>query len=100
MDKDPLEVIRKLDPDFFDRISQNREYAFRDGALPAKVKYLIAMALDAAHGAAEGVSALARQAMKNGAGQEEVLEALRVADFVSGVGSVYTASFGLDQVFE
>jgi alkylhydroperoxidase/carboxymuconolactone decarboxylase family protein YurZ len=98
MDSDPLEVIRRLDPDFFDKIARGREYAFSDGALPAKVKYLIAMSLDAAHGASAGVEALARQAVKNGASKEEILEALRVADFVSGVGSVYTASFGLDKV--
>ncbi len=100
MDKDPLETVRRLDPEFFDRVSQSREYTFKDGALPAKVKYLIAMVIDAVHGAAGGVSSLARQAMQHGASKDEIMEALHVASFLGGVGSVYTASFGLGELFE
>jgi alkylhydroperoxidase/carboxymuconolactone decarboxylase family protein YurZ len=100
MDRDPLEPIKKLSPEFFDFVGQSRERAFTDGALSAKTKYLIAMALDAAHGAAGGVTALARQALEHGAGKGEIVEAIQVAHFISGVGSVYTASFGLGELFE
>ena len=99
MNKHPLETIRKLDPEFFEAVVRNSEKAFADGALSAKTKYLIAMALDAAHGAAGGVASLGRQAVEHGASKEEITEALQVANFVSGVGSVYTASFGLAEVF-
>ena len=84
METHPLEPIKKLDPGFFDFVEQSRERALKDGALSAKTKYLIAMVLDAAHGAVGGVASLARQA----------------ANFISGVGSVYTASFGLAEVFK
>ena len=100
MAKHPLETIRKLDPEFFDSVAKSSKRTFTDGALSAKTKYLIAMTLDAAHGAVGGVTALARQAIKHGAGKEEIVEAIQVASFVSGVGSVYTASFGLAEVFE
>ena len=100
MERDPLETIRKLDPGFFDFVAQSRERAFADGALSAKIKYLIAMVLDAAHGATGGVTALARQAINHGAGKEEIIEALQVANYVTGVGSVYTASFSLAEVFK
>ena len=100
MNRHPLETIRKLDPEFFDSLSKVREHAFKEGALSAKAKYLIAMALDAAHGAEGGVTSLARQAMKHGASKEEILEALHVANYISGVGSVYTASFGLAEAFK
>jgi AhpD family alkylhydroperoxidase len=100
MNKHPLETIRKLDPGFFDSVIQSSERAFADGALSAKTKYLIAMALDAAHGAAGGVASLARQAVEHGATKEEIVEAIRVANYVSGVGSVYIASFGLAEVFK
>jgi alkylhydroperoxidase/carboxymuconolactone decarboxylase family protein YurZ len=100
MDRHPLETIRKLDPDFFDLVTQSSEKAFADGALSAKTKYLLAMVLDAAHGAAGGVAWLARQAIEHGASKEEIVEAIRVANFVSGAGSVYTASFGLAEVFK
>lgn len=100
MQRNPLEPIKKLDAEFFDFVEQNRARVFEEGALSAKTKYLIAMALDAAHGAAGGVASLARQAIENGAAKEEIVEAVQVANFVSGVGSVYTASFGLAEVFE
>jgi alkylhydroperoxidase/carboxymuconolactone decarboxylase family protein YurZ len=100
MDRHPLEPIKELDPEFFDFVAQIRQRAFKEGALSVKTKYLIAMALDAAHGAVGGVTALARLAIKHGASQEEIMEALQVANFISGVGSVYTASFGLADVFK
>jgi alkylhydroperoxidase/carboxymuconolactone decarboxylase family protein YurZ len=100
MAKHPLETIKKLDPEFFEAVLRSSEKVFADGAMSAKTKYLIAMALDAAHGAAGGVASLARQAVEHGAGKAEVIEAIGVANYVSGVGSVYTASFGLADVFE
>jgi alkylhydroperoxidase/carboxymuconolactone decarboxylase family protein YurZ len=100
MNRHPLETIQKLDPEFFDSVSRIRESAFKQGALSAKTKYLIALALDAAHGAAGGVTALARQANQQGASKEEIMEALHVANYISGVGSVYTASMGLAEVFD
>ena len=51
---------------------------YADGALPRKVKLLMAMAFDAADGAPGG-SGLAEQAMKAGATKPEIAEALRVA---------------------
>lgn len=100
MDGHPLEPIKKLNSEFFGFVEQSRERAFSDGALSPKTKYLIAMVLDAAHGAAGGVASLARQAIEHGAAKEEIVEAIQVANFVSGVGSVYTASFALAEVFK
>lgn len=71
-----------------------------DGALPKKIKLLMAMAFDAAHGASQGVRALAQQAMREGATKEEIAETIRVAYQLSGIGSVYTASQGLKDLFE
>jgi alkylhydroperoxidase/carboxymuconolactone decarboxylase family protein YurZ len=99
MDKHPLDTIKNADPELYEKVTQNREFVFKEGALPVKVKYLIALALDAAHGAQGGVASLAQQAMKHGADRREITEALRIANFISGVGSVYTASVGLSQVF-
>ena len=100
MSQNPLDIIKSLDTALFDTVSRDNSFTFKDGALDAKTKYLIALALDAAHGAANGVKALAFQALKHGAEKEEVLEAVHVASYISGVGSVYTAAVGLDGVFE
>jgi alkylhydroperoxidase/carboxymuconolactone decarboxylase family protein YurZ len=95
---DPLEVYEELDPELLRLVRQSSELAMAEGALPRKVKLLIAMALDAAHGAAEGVASLARMAMQAGATKQEIAEALRVAHFISGAGSTYTAARGLRDV--
>jgi AhpD family alkylhydroperoxidase len=92
---DPLEVFEGLDPELLKMVRRSSELAMADGALPRKVKLLIAMALDAAHGAADGVGSLARAAMQAGATKQEIAEALRVAYYVSGAGSTYTAARGL-----
>ena len=57
------------------------------------------MALDAAHGSADGVKSLADQAMKAGATQAEIIEAIRVTQYVSGAGAVYTAARAFEELF-
>ena len=95
----PLKVFEKTDPDLRKLVQSTNDFAFADGALPKKIKLLIAMALDAAHGAAEGVRSLADQALKAGATKEEIMEAVRVTQYVSGVGAVYTAARGFAEIF-
>jgi alkylhydroperoxidase/carboxymuconolactone decarboxylase family protein YurZ len=95
----PLKVFEKSDPDLRKLVQSTSDFAFADGALPKKIKLLIAMALDAAHGAAEGVRSLADQALKAGATKEEIMEAVRVTQYVSGVGAVYTAARGFTDLF-
>ncbi len=99
MSEYPLKIFEKLDPELLKVVENTRELALTDGALPKKFKLLIAMALDASHGADQGVKALAQAAMQAGATKEEITEALRVAQYVSGVGSVYTAAHALNELF-
>ena len=99
MPEHPLQIFEKLDPHLFKLVKNSKELALADGALPRKFKLLIAMALDAAHGATSGVKTLAQRAMQAGATKEEVIEALRVAYYISGVGSVYTAAPALKELF-
>ncbi|MDY7027436.1 MAG: carboxymuconolactone decarboxylase family protein [Spirochaetota bacterium] len=99
MANNPLHIIESNDKELYRHIEQGRDLALEPGALGAKEKLLIAAALDAARGAANGVRALAGQAMAAGATKEEVMEAMRVAAYISGVGSVYTAAAGLDGLF-
>jgi alkylhydroperoxidase/carboxymuconolactone decarboxylase family protein YurZ len=91
----PLDALAKLDPEMLEHLKAGDRFVFADGALSAKVKLLIALAFDAAHGASEGVTALAERAAKAGATSAEIAEAVRVAWHLTGVGSLYTASRGL-----
>lgn len=86
------------DPDFFKLLESTRGLAFSEGGMPMKYKLLLAMALDAANGAVEGVKVLAIQAMQEGATKEEVMEAIRIAQYIFGIGSVYTAARALNDV--
>ena len=99
MAEHPLQVFIKHDPEFFKLLEQSREFELADGALPKKSKLLIALALDAAHGAVNGVQSLARQALAAGATKEEILEVVRVVHFICGVGSVYVSAQALNELF-
>ena len=95
MPEHPLAALMKADPSLNGHLKESNEFVYGEGALPRKMKYLIALAFDAAHGAANGVRVLAQDAMREGATKEEIMEALRVAGHLAGVGSYYTAAQGL-----
>lgn len=63
-----------------------------------KFKLLVALAFDAAHGAEKGVRALAGAATAAGATKQEIAEVLRVAYHLNGVGTLYTAARGLEDL--
>ncbi len=100
MPEHPLKIFEKTDPELRKLVESTTDFALADGALPRKFKLLIAMALDAAHGAADGVRSLADQALKAGATKEEIMEAIRVTQYVSGVGAVYTAARPFSELFK
>ena len=95
----PLKIFEKIDPKLLELVRNTNIFALADGALPRKIKFLIAMALDAAHGTVEGTKALAEQAIKAGATKEEIVETIRVAQYISGVGSVYVAARAFKELF-
>lgn len=95
MQFDPLAPLAAIDPGLRERVRKNGELVYADGALPRRIKLLVAMAFDAEHGAVGGVTSLARQAKEAGATNEEIAEVLRVAAHLTGVGCLYTASEAL-----
>ena len=95
----PLETIAKHDPDLMKLIENNESLALDDGALSRKNKLLIAIALDASKGAIQGVQSLSLQALDTGATKEEIMDAIRVAQYISGVGCVYTAAAAFNDIF-
>ncbi len=100
MPEHPLAIIEDLDSRLFEVVDETRKLAFAEGELPLKYKILIALALDASHGAVDGVRSLARFALRTGASKREIAETLRVTQYISGVGSIYTASRAIKELFE
>ena len=95
----PLKCFEALDPELLKAVDMSRKFALDDGALPRKYKLLIAMALDAQAGAANGGKGLAAQAQQAGATKEEIGEALRVVHYICGAGGVYTAAEALKDMY-
>ncbi|MDQ1255250.1 MAG: hypothetical protein QG646_4529 [Euryarchaeota archaeon] len=98
MSENPLQVIKNEDPELVNLLDNSHELAFAEGGIPLKYKFLIAMSLDAANGAVEGMKVLAMQAMQAGATKEEVMQAVRITNYIFGVGSVYTAARALNDI--
>ena len=94
----PLAAIWKLDPDLKAHMDRASEFTYTDGALPRKFKLLIALSFDAALGKERGVKSLSEQAIAAGATIPEIIEALRVAYYLTGFQSTYTASLGLEDI--
>lgn len=90
-----VEKFRNTDPKLVDMVSQLRDHAMAPGALDAKTKLLIAMALDAIVGADRGVASLADAARANGASEEEIGETLRIVYYIAGMGSLSSGCNGL-----
>jgi alkylhydroperoxidase/carboxymuconolactone decarboxylase family protein YurZ len=99
MAEHPLKIFEKVDPELLQLVMKTTAFALDDGALTRKFKLLIAMASDASHGTVEGVKSLAQQAIQAGATREEIIEALRVTQYISGVGCVYTAARAFQEIF-
>lgn len=99
MAEHPLKIFEKVDPELLKLVKDTNTFALGDGALPRKLKLLIAMVLDAAHGSVAGVKSLTQQALQAGATKEEVIETLRVGHYICGAGCVYTAAHAFKEIF-
>ena len=94
----PLDTIKEADPQLFARINAAKDLAFQEGELAMKHKFLIAMAIDVAKNSESGIRSLATQALENGASEKEILETLRIASYICGVGSMYAAAQALKDI--
>jgi alkylhydroperoxidase/carboxymuconolactone decarboxylase family protein YurZ len=99
MQEHPLKTLETLDPKLLSLVEDMRQLAFHDGALPKKFKFLIALALQTALLADNGIKSFAQLAMQAGATKEEIAEVLRVVGYINGAASTYTASWALKDLF-
>ena len=99
MNNNPLNVIKELDLSLFEQIGDARELAFKDGEISKKNKLLIALAIDAAEHSGDGIRSLAVQAIESGATENEIMETLRIVNFICGAGSIYAAAVALKDIF-
>lgn len=86
-----LELIKDTNPEMFDTINGLDEVILKDGALSAKNKRLIAMAITATQQCSDCVDNHARAALYLGAKKEEIMEALFVSLLIGGAPSLAAA---------
>ncbi len=89
-----------VDPKPASPTENGREWAFSDEHSPMKSRILMALAMDASHGAFESVASLAEAAAGAGASTEEITEALGVRQFTGGVSSLRTSAKALGELEE
>lgn len=85
-----VEQMEQHDIELYRLSADSAGTAMAPGALDHKTKCLIVLALDALKGAARGVKVVAAQARAAGATEAEIMEALRLAYYVSGMDVVKT----------
>jgi alkylhydroperoxidase/carboxymuconolactone decarboxylase family protein YurZ len=100
MSGNPLDSYTKIDPELLKTFENVQNLAFSKGELPQKIKYLIAMAIDAEHGSVQGTIVLGKKAIAVGAAKEEVIEALRVAYYIGGTSALFTSAMALQILFK
>ena len=100
MSGNPLDSYRKIDPEVIKTFESLQHLALSEGKLPQKIKYLIAMAIDAEHGTVQGTIALGKRAIAVGATKEEIIETLRVAYYIGGTSALYTSAMALQSLFK
>jgi alkylhydroperoxidase/carboxymuconolactone decarboxylase family protein YurZ len=96
MSSNPLDAYREFDPKLIEHYERLAGLTYSEGALPAKFKLLIAMAIDVEHGALQGAIAIGHRALKMGATKEEIIETLRIAYQIGGNRALFTSA----QVFQ
>ncbi|MBI4297478.1 MAG: carboxymuconolactone decarboxylase family protein [Chloroflexi bacterium] len=87
-----MKAAQDKDPEFCNIVSALMDKANSPGALDAKTKTLITMAIDAAIGQRDGVKSLAARARSQGASEAEIAETLRISVLVRGLPALITGT--------
>jgi len=88
-----VEALEKSDPELLKNMSSVREFAMKEGALPAKIKVLMCLLADSILAHPEGVKALAEEARAQGATEGEIAETVRMAFFLGGMPGLVVGTF-------
>ncbi len=83
-----LETLEEIDPVFVRKYNRCNEKILTDGALPAKVKILMAFAVVASKQCESCTVAQMKSALNHGATKEEIMETLEVISITSGAPAV------------
>ncbi|MBP2030250.1 AhpD family alkylhydroperoxidase [Methanohalophilus levihalophilus] len=83
-----LKTLGELDPHFLKKYNRCNGKLLTDGALPAKMKILMALAVVASKQCERCTVVQMQSALKNGATKEEIMETMEVISITSGAPAV------------
>ena len=86
-----FEIVAKNDPDFVTYLEADLDFIMREGAIPAKYKILMTMVIDALLAHDAGVATIAQRARDNGASEDEIKEAVRIAYLFGGTPALVSS---------
>jgi AhpD family alkylhydroperoxidase len=92
-------LLERKQPQVAEAFGKLFQVSFTGGALPRKIKELIAMCMSLAVNCPECAKGHAEQAVKNGATEDEIAEALAVALVFVG-GPIFRRSKPIEEMFE
>ena len=93
-----IQKIEKSDPELFKIVAESHDLVMQPGTLDAKTKLLITLAVDAFAGST-GVKGISDAARRAGATEAEIVEALRLAYYVAGNKTLFTAMAAFENAF-
>jgi len=92
-------LLERKQPHVAEAFGKLFQASFREGVLPRKVKELIAMCMSLAVNCPECAKGHVEQAIKNGATEDEIAEALAVALIFVG-GPMFRRSKLMEEIFK
>ena len=97
-EKSWTDLLADFVPDLAQLSRQDSEFMGRDTALPARVKLLMAMQLDAVFNHPKGVVSYGRRAQEAGATIEQIADAIRMLRMFGGRPATATGAEGLREL--
>ena len=97
-EKSWAELLAEFVPDLADLAKQDSEFMSRDTALPSRIKYIIAMMMDAVYNHPRGVTLYGKRAQDAGASLAEIADAIRILRMFAGRPGMATGAEGLREL--
>ena len=89
------QILTEHSPELAKLLQEDSQFMSADSALPAWIKYLMAMQMDAIFNKPAGVSFYAKKALDLGASKAQVVEAIQMVRMFAGRPAMVTAAEAL-----
>jgi len=89
------QILAENSPELAQLLQEDSQFMSADSALPAWIKYLMAMQMDAIFNKPAGVSFYGKKALELGANKAQVVEAIQMVRMFAGRPAMVTAAEAL-----